>query len=261
MCPAELPDGGDAGGEAPRDEICVFDRCHPLRRTLRDALVLWLDPDNLPPAGQPVEMWHDKSGRGHNAVPVVARALPISKGRDGVRFNRQVGGAAMKVLHVDDLDFSKGDFALLLVATVDNTADSCFLQKGDMAPVPLTSRVGLEWKFGGTGSTPRLLFQFNVNHPLVIAPLVHERVYLIRATRQKDQLFLQLNGALDKKMAMPIPPQDSPVDYRPLLLGTCTDASSPVTDLKAVVILNGPLVSTDVEDLEQFLIERFGIVP
>ena len=90
-----------------------------LRRTLlhlspetRKALVLWLDPSNLPRQDDPVGRWPDRSGRGNDALALSPESLPRSRG-DGLRAAARGRRRDADPAAIASLDFETSDFTVL----------------------------------------------------------------------------------------------------------------------------------------------------
>jgi hypothetical protein len=257
-CPAIEADGGDADASPP--EICIRD-CLKLRPSMSEALVLWLDPTNLPDPGLPLDRWIDRSGRTNDAIPMLS-APPISKGPDGISFDTGVLGAGLVVPDNDTLDFATHNFAIFVVAAVDISRFSCFFQKTNSALRPLTARVRMGWDRMGGGPPSFFTLSLNLLPTLTArASLPDQQVHLLVGVRHDNQMLIRINGEDVGRMAQMIPADESARNAGDAYLGVCNPDVEPIPDLKAIVILIGDKDFGDVQRIEKFLMSQWTVAP
>ena len=226
---------------------------------MSEALVLWLDPTNLPDPGLPLGRWIDRSGRTNDAIPM--RSAPTSKGTDGISFDIGVLGAGLVVPDNDTLDFATHNFAIFVVAAVDISRSSCFFQKTNALLRPLTARVRMGWdRMGG----PPSFFTFSLNLLPTLtarASLPDQQVHLLVGARHDDHLLIRINGEDVGRMAQMIPADESARNAGDAYLGVCSPDVEPIPDLKAIVILIGDKDFGDVQRIEKFLMSQWMLAP
>lgn len=268
-CEGAPPDaGGDAAVDAsppdapappaPPSELCLGGSCLTLGPQMQQALVLWLDPSNLPPAGTAVGRWPDRSGRRNDALALSPESLPMSSGK-GLQLHAGPAGS-LRILQDASLDFGAGDFTVLLVATVATTSISCLYANLDGNRADPRG-VELRWGF-----SPRLMsatFMASINRTELDsnrAGLGDQRPHLFVLRRAGGLAELRLDA-----MAIGVTPLEAPdvstTTSRPIYLGGCSDSGWPIVALHAVTAFKGEVSLLDLMKLESFLVQSFTAAP
>jgi hypothetical protein len=254
--PVDAAASMDAGD--PPTQLCHGTNCFDLSPETRKALVLWLDPSNLPPAGMTVSRWPDRSGRRNDGLALSTEALPRSSG-NGLRFQQGPGGA-MRLLKDASLDFGTSDFALLIVASVAPTPPSCFYADHDGNRTDPRG-VALRWAF--SDSLAQTTFQALINRTKLDSDrrgLGDQRPHLFVLRRTGASAELRLDGS----PAGLAPLESAAVDASTgsnVYLGGCGDAAWPVPAMHAAIAVKGEVPLPDLNRLEQFLIQSFAAPP
>ena len=221
---------------------------------MRQALVLWLDPSNLPAAGISVSRWPDRSGQGNDALALSPEAIPRSRG-DGLQMMEAAGGS-LRLTHDPTLDFGAQDFALLVVATVKAVPPSCLYRKRS---ADRTAPRGVELEWGFSVPLAETTIRASVNDDLIQSGrrgLADERPHLFVLRRTGAMAELRLDGQPDVFAAL-AQPEQSTSNEEHAYLGGCSAFAFPVPALHAVVGLRGPVPTSDLARLEGFLLQAF----
>jgi len=233
-------------------QMCTKDGgpCITLSDAVRNGLVLWLDPTNLPPPQQAVPIWQDQSGQGNDAIAQDDAHLP-SAFAGGVALV-QTCGAGFLVHAAPSLDFGAADFTVLVVASVGNVAATSFFMKVDVSRVP-NGQLWLRWVYSDALGADTL--QGVVNTTTLTAgqaiPADSPRLYVLR--RANDTIELRTNGTSLGSVAITNPSvtTDSAAD---LYLGVLGLLGEDVGTMEAVVAVRGQIEDSDVSELESYLL-------
>jgi hypothetical protein len=239
----------------PPGELCYANSCFPLSPETRKALVLWLDPSNLPAPDAAVARWGDRSGKGNDALALSPESRPRSRG-DGVRLEPGAGGS-MRILHAASLDFEASDFAILVVARLSATPPSCLFKKSASDRMD-TQGVAMEWAY----STPlkQTMFAPSVNNTVLetgrtglgdLAP----HVFVLR--RSGNSLEARVDGTPAGDVGTLNPPGQSVSNTSHAFLGGCGTTSPTISTVHAAVALKGEVPLSELAKLEGFLSTAF----
>jgi hypothetical protein len=263
--PAVSPDGAigdvaapiDAG--APPAQLCHGTNCFDLSPETRKALVLWLDPSNLPPtAGTTVSRWPDRSGRRNDALALTPESLPRSSG-NGLRLHQGPAGA-MRLLQDPGLDFGSSDFTIMMVASVAASSPSCFYANRDGNRAD-PHAVEMQWGF--STRLTETTFQATINRTALDGNrrgLGDQRPHLFVLRRAGAMAELRLDGE-----PITVTPLESAevntTTGTPIYLGGCSDSGWPIPVIHAAVALKGEFPVTDLSRLELFLLQSYAARP
>jgi len=253
-----LPDAGSPDADAgslPPGMLCHNGACFTLPDAVRANLVLLLWPSNLPPVGSTVSLWKDQSGQGNDAHALVPAALPTVIA-DGVHLDPTEPGTGFVVVNTPSLDFSSGDFAVLVVAGLASaTTPYSIIEKSDGARTN-SRQIAIDWILS-SAATGRPHAAVDDTEILAATDVAQPSVATYTLYRSTDHVELHLNGTVLGSSDLPTPglsttnPDDVYIGVRSLF-------SSPVDSIEAVIALRGAIDATTLRQLELFLNAGFG---
>ncbi len=255
-------------------QICLGAQCLELDCSQRAALSLWLDPSALPPAGQALQSWPDRSGLGNDARRQLDDPLYPLLVQDEAR---TVADAALRRSVVltgnwlslpqppgnPSLRFGSEEFLVLVAASVPSTqlsdtylysasdalGELRLLLQPDCGGVLLGDRPGApNAPFYLTGSSIGLYDD-------------QTRLYGLRR-RSSNEIEVRLNGNSDRGIDCLDPALDvDGEDNAFSALGTTGILRAPSASrgrISAVVAFKGHLADAQVTAIEQFLCSALG---
>ncbi|HVZ31022.1 MAG TPA: hypothetical protein VG963_01265, partial [Polyangiaceae bacterium] len=255
-------------------QICLGARCLALDCGQRAALSLWLDPSTLPPAGQELQSWPDRSGLGNDArgqlddplYPLLVQdearsvtdaalrrsvvlsgnwlSLPLPPGNPSLRFGSEeflvLIAASVPATHQSDT---------YLYSASDALGELRLLLQPDCGGILLGDRPGApNAPFYLTGSSPGLYDD-------------QTRLYGLRR-RAPSEIELRLNGGSDRRIDCLDPTLDvAAEDSAFSAVGTTGILRAPSASrgrISAVLAFKGHLADDQVTAIEQFLCGALG---
>jgi len=249
----------EAGTSGPPSMLCHNGTCLTLPEDVRSNLVLLLWPSNLPTTvGSPVSVWADQSGQGNDAYALSTTGLPQVI-PDGVQLDSSQQGTGFVVLDSPSLDFSAGDFAVIVVAGLSSSATPLsFFRKSDGARTS-SQQISIDWVLSPTSSALAGKPQGVVDETTVLATtdVSQPSVGAYTLYRSTDSLELRLNETVLGTGNLPTPGL-STTNAEDLYLGVSGMLGSPVDSIEAVVAIRGSLGSTELDQLEGFVRDVFA---
>ena len=260
------PDGTDGSVEHDaKTSICVGASC----LDVPPGLVVWADRTSLPPGGQPITSWIDRSGNSHPVTPVNP-AAPPSVQLDQVGRLADIDNA-QTVLSVQDgaaLNFGKSDFAIMVLAlcgsdgflgcVFDDTTTRnrlglklyCNVQGEPSVPgATAPDRAQLQLIDGTSQQALSVIVSTREDTP--------DAMHLYVARRTGDVLQLRMDGQIQGQTAISSNFDDS----APLLVGACTTETNTTPfrgKLGAVIVIEAALDDGSLSALENFVLSTMG---
>jgi hypothetical protein len=257
-------DGSDADTDTfPPKVLCHNGTCLNLPEAIRTNLVLLLWPSNLPPVGSTVAVWPDQSGNGNHAEALYPRdptALPEVI-PNGVHLNANRPGGGFVVVNKPSLDFGSGDFVIIVVAGPSSSVTPVtFFRKSDGAHEN-PREIFLDWVSSSSSTgQPR----GSVNGTSVVPsgaipqfPQLSVAAYTLQ--RSIDHLELSRNGAVIGSRDL-APAGASTSNAADIYLGVTGFVGTPADSIAAVFAIRGSVGSSDLDQLDRFLLTLFATV-
>lgn len=255
---ASAPDK-DPNASGPPQKICHRGNCLTLPDTIRSNLVLLLWPSNLPALGSPVSVWPDLSGTGNDAH-AVNPAMPPTVTKDGVKLATNEQGVGFVVTNSASLDLGAGDFVVLGVAGAATTTPGTILAKSDASRTN-PRRVVLERAFSETSNGIRTQARVNETTITAVEDVAASSANIYSLRRTGTYLDLRANGVVIGKSTLATADQ-STSNAEDIFIGVASPfAPTGIDTLQAVFIVRGPVDSTTLGDMEQFLRQMFMAAP
>jgi hypothetical protein len=267
------PCGGALAGRPA--QICLGAQCLELDCSQRAALSLWLDPSELPPAGQELQDWRDRSGLANDArrqlddpsYPLLVQDEARSVADAALRRSVVLTGNWLSLPQPagnPSLRFGSDEFLVLIAASVPATQLSdTYLYSASDALGEL--RLLLQPDCGGVllGDRPGA-----PNAPFYLtgrsAGLYdgQTRLYGLRR-RAPNEIELRLNGSSDRGIDCLDPTLDVGAEDNAFSsVGTTGILRAPSASrarISAVVAFKGHLSDAQVTAIEQFLCSALGV--
>jgi hypothetical protein len=249
--PPPTPDAAPdtpVGNENP-SELCYAGSCLTLSAEMRQSLVLWLDPSNLPAKDMAVTRWPDRSREGNDAIPLTAQNPPRSRG-DGLALSSEMGGPLL-IAHDRSLDFDTGDFTVMVVARLAPVPPSCLFVK---ASFDRSNPQGVVMGWTYSTEIGRTIYRATINGtPLAgTAAGVGDLTPQLFVLRRFDQAVeARVDGVMSAVGVIPRGQSVSTTDNA--FLGSCGPTGAPIAVLHAAVVFRGALPTADLTRLEAFL--------
>ncbi len=245
----------EAGASLPPSMLCHNGSCLTLPDSIRKNLVLLLWPSNLPAVGSPVSVWQDQSGQGNDAHALYPSAPPQVIA-NGVQLEQKQLGSGFVVANSPSLDFSSGDFAVIVVAGLSSsTAPVSFFRKSDGARTN-SRRISIDWVLSSSaGGQP----EGAINDTVVVPdpPVAQLSVGAYTLQRATDRVELHLNGTLVGSADL-LSAGATTTNAEDLYVGVANSLTFPVSTIEAVVAVRGTVGSSDLNALELFLRTLFA---
>lgn len=262
--PVEPETGNDDTGpgvapDAAPERLCFpAENCLTLTPALRNAVVLWLDPSNLPAAGSPIASWPDRSGRANHAAPINAPTLPVSTGQGA-----NLQGVAFSAPHHPSLDLGRGDFAIYVVGRIEeNNYLRCLYLTANRASGGARRVLSLRWYpirqvVGGVG--PLVELNNDVLEVTEKVDFAGTTPHLMDVARVGQTVHVHVDG----RRVAPPHQLSSVVDVttgEPIYLGTC-EIGMTMPFVGAAVVLAGETPEPDRTAVREHLLRGFAIQP
>jgi hypothetical protein len=214
-------------------------------------LLTWLDPSNLPPPGEAVTLWRDRSGRGNDARPISAARAVASAPAGGVDLPFVQGGG-LTIEDSPSLRLGNDGFVLLVAARVLGAPPTCLFAKADGADRLLPKVLVLEMRLPDGAMEPSPHAQVNglgVQSPRTGLADGHPHLFVLH--RAGRSFTLRIDGVPEATVTA-APGGVDPDNDRPAVLGTCGRNALPLPAIKGLVLVRGSFDAAEVGRLERF---------
>jgi hypothetical protein len=284
------PDGGTAPDRPPEDtsppgdpllckeRCCVGNECLDFPDRLRDGLLMWTDRVSLPKSDAALQIWPDRSGRNNHIHSRNINTPPdVQDDEVGRIVEIHDRGMVMSTNPGPELRFGVEDFTILIVARCDR----------ETAVGTLIDRIS-----GTYGNRTGLMLYCNQKATGLVDPpgiepnrmyfrLVHEELLpgnnqgeigsastfepgvlrLVVARRVSGEIQLRVNGRLEGRTSIPRSlalNEESGTFVGAIATADVKPSTLFVGRIAAVVIVRGPLLDPELEQLESFLMRKMG---
>jgi hypothetical protein len=197
-----------------------------------------------------VDVWHDQSGQGNDAIPGNEKALPVAES-NGVTLSQTALGAGFSVPANPSLDFGAGDFLVLVMAGVVSGGSTSLYMKTDTSRMD-ARQVWLRWYISPQADGSEIEGLVN-DTEVTPGPAIQPGLpALFGLWRFNNQEQLRLNGTAiaSANISSPATSTDNNAD---LFLGMVGSLGNATKSLHAVVAVRGTLTAAEVASVESFL--------
>jgi hypothetical protein len=285
--PPPPPDAG-APLDSPPDEAviaactercCIGAQCLTVGDRLRRSLVLWADRTSLPAPGGTVTRWLDRSGLGNHIVAHNLGAPPrVQRDEVGPLVEIDETGHVLRTEPGPALELGAKDFVIMVLARCDARTVAGALFDKQTGARPLAG-VSLYCNHNGAEALPLTTALTNNRMFLKVSDAValtgpsegavasqHTfdpgTLHLVVARRtEAARLQLRVDGQLEAEVR--IAADTNLYDQRPAFVGADFSTLSGVSTtfdggLAAVIVVRGPMLDQEVEELESFVLRSMG---